>query len=67
MYYGIGRCYIYKLIVKHYVESLGFNLDILTDECYSSMCNELNDLSDEELIYRLGKIYETSLKQNIRR
>ena len=62
MYYVRGRCYIYKLIVKHYIDSLGFNFDELSDECYTSMCNELIDLSDEELISKLGKIYEKSLK-----
>ena len=62
MYYGCGRCYIYYLIVKHYIDSLGYNFDDLSDECYSSMCNELIDLSDEDLINELGKIYEISLK-----
>ena len=62
MYYGSGRCYIYKLIVKQYIDLLGFNFDELSDESYSSMCNELIDLSDEELIIQLGKIYEISLK-----
>ena len=62
MYYGSGRCYIYKLIVKQYINSLGFNFDELSDECYSSMCNELVNLSDEELINQLGRIYEISLK-----
>ena len=62
MYYGYGRCYIYKLIIKQYIDSLGFNFDELSDECYTSMCNELIDLSDEELINKLGKIYEISLK-----
>ena len=62
MYYGSGRCYIYKLIIKQYIDCLGFNFDELSDECYSSMCNELIDLSDEELIIKLGKIYEKSLK-----
>ena len=62
MYYESGRSYIYDLIVKLYIDSLGFNFDELTDECYSSMCNELIDLSDEELIYQLGKLYEISLK-----
>ena len=61
-YYERGRCYIYKLIVKQFIDSLGLNFDELSDECYSSLCNELIDISDEELIYRLGKIYETSLK-----
>ena len=62
MYYESGRCYIYNLIVKQYIDSLGFNFDELSDECYLSMCNELNDLSDEELINNLGRIYEISLK-----
>ena len=61
-YYGRGRSYIYKLIVKQYIDLLGFNFDELSDESYSSMCNELIDLSDEELISKLGKIYEISLK-----
>ena len=62
MYYGSGRSYIYYIIVKHYIVSRGFNFDELSDECYLSMCNELIDLSDEELINQLGKIYEISLK-----
>ena len=62
MYYESGRCYIYKLIVKQYIELQGFNFDDLSDECYSSMCNELVDLSDEDLINQLGRIYEISLK-----
>ena len=62
MYYGSGRCYIYKLIIKQYMDWIGFNFDELSDKCYSSMCNELIDLSDEELISKLGKIYEISLK-----
>ena len=62
MYYGSGRSYIYYIIVKHYIDSLGFNFDELSDECYSSMCNELVKLSDEELINQLGRIYEISLK-----
>ena len=62
MYYESGRCYIYYLIVKQYIDSLGFNFDDLSNECYSSMCNELVDLPDEDLINKLGKIYEISLK-----
>ena len=62
MYYESGRCYIYNLIVKYYIELQGFNFDELSDECYSSMCNELVDLTDEELINQLGRIYEISLK-----
>ena len=62
MYYGSGRSYIYYIIVKHYIDSRGFNFDELSDECYLSMCNELIDLSDEELINQLGRIYEISLK-----
>ena len=61
-YYESGRCYIYNLIVKHYIELQGFNFDELTDKCYSSMCNELVYLSDEELINQLGRIYEIILK-----
>ena len=62
MYYGSGRSYIYYIIVKHYIDSRGFNFDELSDDCYLSMCNELIDLSDEELINQLGRIYEISLK-----
>ena len=62
MYYESGRQYIYNLIVNQYIELQGFNFDDLSDECYSSMCNELVDLSDEDLINQLGKIYEKSLK-----
>ena len=62
-YYESGRLLIYNLIVKQFIDSLGLNFDKLSDECYSSLCNELIDISDEELIYRLGKIYETSLKK----
>ena len=62
MYYESGRCHIYNLIVKRYIELQGFNFDELSDECYSSMCNELVDLSDEDLINQLGRIYEISLK-----
>ena len=62
MYYESGRQYIYDLIVKEYIELEGFNFDELSDECYSSMCNELVELSDEELINQLGRIYEISLK-----
>ena len=61
-YYGRGRSYIYKLIVKQFIDSLGLNFDELSDECYTSMCNELVELSDEELINQLGRIYEISLK-----
>ena len=62
MYYESGRCHIYNLIVKQYIELQGFNFDELSDDCYSSMCNELVELSDEELINQLGRIYEISLK-----
>ena len=62
MYYESGRSFIYYIIVKHYIDSLGHNFDELSDDCYLSMCNELIDLSDEELINQLGKIYEISLK-----
>ena len=62
MYYESGRSYIYYIIVKHYIDSRGYNFDELTDDCYLSMCNELIDLSDEELINQLGRIYEISLK-----
>ena len=62
MYYESGRRYIYNLIIKHYIELQGFNFDDLSDDCYSSMCNELVDLSDDDLINQLGKIYEISLK-----
>ena len=62
MYYGSGRSYIYYIIVKHYIDSRGYNFDELSDDCYLSMCNELIDLSDEELINQLGRIYEISLK-----
>ena len=62
MYYESGRCYIYNLIVKQYIELQGFNFDELSDECYSSMCNKLVELTDEELINQLGRIYEISLK-----
>ena len=62
MYYRSGRSYIYYIIVKHYIDSRGFNFDELSDEYYLSMCNELIDLSDEELINQLGRIYEASLK-----
>ena len=62
MYYGSGRSYIYYIIVKHYIDSLGYNFDELSDDCYLTMCNELIDLSDEELINQLGRIYEISLK-----
>ena len=62
MYYRSGRAYIYYIIVKHYIDSRGYNFDELSDDCYLSMCNELIDLSDEELINKLGKIYEISLK-----
>lgn len=62
MYYESGRCYIYNLIVKQYIEMQGFNIDELSDEYYSSLCNELVGLSDEEIINQLGRIYEISLK-----
>ena len=62
MYYESGRQYIYNLIVKQYIELEGFNFDEVSDKCYSSMCNELVDLTDEELINQLGRIYEISLK-----
>ena len=62
MYHESGRCYIYNLIVKQYVEMQGFNFDDLSDECYSSMCNKLVNLSDAELINQLGKFYELTLK-----
>ena len=62
MYYESGRRYIYNLIVKQYIKLQGFNFDDLSDECYSSMCNELVNLSDEDLINQLGRIYEISLK-----
>ena len=45
--------------VAEWIDDVIYNL---SDECYSSMCNELIDLSDEELISKLGKIYEISLK-----
>ena len=62
MYYESGRQYIYNLIVKQYIELEGFNFDEVSDKCYSSMCNELVDLTEEELINLLGRIYEISLK-----
>lgn len=62
MYYESGRQYIYDSIVKYYVELQGFNFNELSDECYSEMCNKLVELSDEELINQLGRIYEISLK-----
>ena len=62
MYYESGRCYIYNLIVKEYVELEGYNFDELSDKSYSAMCNMLVELSDEELINKLGEIYEISLK-----
>ena len=62
MYYESGRQYIYNLIVKQYIELQGFNIDELSYECYSSLCHELFNLSDEELINQLGRIYEISLK-----
>ena len=62
MYYESGRQYIYNLIVKQYIELQGFNIDDLSDECYSSMCNKLVNLTDEDLINQLGRIYEISLK-----
>ena len=62
MYYESGRQYIYNLIVNQYIELQGFNFDDLSDECYTSMCNELLDLSDEDLINQLGRLYEISLK-----
>ena len=62
MYYESGRQYIYNLIVKQYIELQGFNFDDLSDKCYSTMCNELVNLSDGELINQLGRIYEISLK-----
>ena len=62
MYYESGRQYIYNLIVKQYVELQGYNFDELSDKTYSALCNMLVELSDEELIKRLGEIYEISLK-----
>ena len=62
MYYESGRAYIYKLIVKYYIELEGYNFDDISDECYSSMCNELVELTDNQLINQLGRIYEISLK-----
>ena len=62
MYYESGRQFIYKLIVKQYVELQGYNFEELSDESYSEMCNMLVDLTDEELINQLGRIYEISLK-----
>ena len=62
MYYESGRQYIYNLIVKQYVELQGYNFDELSDKNYSALCNMLVELSDEELIKRLGEIYEISLK-----
>ena len=62
MYYESGRCYIYNLIVNQYIELQCFNFDDLSDDCYLSMCNELVNLSDKELINQLGRIYEISLK-----
>ena len=62
MYYESGRVYIYNLIVKYYVELQGYNFDDISDDCYSTMCNELVELSDNQLINQLGKIYEISLK-----
>ena len=62
MYYESGRCYIYNLIVKSYLELQGYNFDNISDEFYSAMCNELVELSDKELINQLRKIYEINLK-----
>ena len=62
MYYESGRCYIYNLIVKQYIEMQGSNFDEISDECYSSLCNELINLSDKDLINHLGIIYELILK-----
>ena len=62
MNYESGRHFIYNLIVKKYVELQGYNFEELSDEIYSEMCNMLVDLTDEELINQLGRIYEISLK-----
>lgn len=56
------RSYIYNIIVKCCIELQDYNFDDISDECYSTLCDELVELSDNELINQSSRIYEISLK-----
>ena len=49
-YYGRGRSYIYKLIVKQYIDLVGFNFDELSDDTSSELMNILYRIQDNLLL-----------------
>ena len=62
MCYESKKIHIYNLIVKGCSELQSYNFDDISDECYSTLCDELVILSDNELINQSSRIYEITLK-----